>query len=153
MNHCVGEGTDFCNQDLDVLKRDRFELLSAYLDGEVTPEERRLVRQWLEEDPGTQCLYERLLQLRTGFHSLYPASWASENADRTAEAVVSCLDNRLRLTCMAGVVAVVVGLVGTLSGSIGFRPVGSFSQAPVPHEAPLEIALDQPVIAIPESEE
>ena len=30
-------------QDIDVTKRDRFELLSAYVDGELPPEERRMV--------------------------------------------------------------------------------------------------------------
>uniref|UniRef100_A0ACD5GTL5 Anti-sigma factor family protein n=1 Tax=Desertifilum tharense IPPAS B-1220 TaxID=1781255 RepID=A0ACD5GTL5_9CYAN len=36
---------------LDMLKRDRFELLSAYLDGEVTASERQQVENWLDTDP------------------------------------------------------------------------------------------------------
>ncbi|MEM8615165.1 MAG: hypothetical protein AAGF93_24380 [Cyanobacteria bacterium P01_H01_bin.105] len=42
----------------------RFELLSAYLDGEVTAEERKLVAQWLMDEPNTQQMYQRLLMLR-----------------------------------------------------------------------------------------
>ncbi|MEM9009328.1 MAG: hypothetical protein AAGE59_38235 [Cyanobacteria bacterium P01_F01_bin.86] len=42
----------------------RFELLSAYLDDEVTTEERKLVAQWLMDDPNTQQMYQRLLMLR-----------------------------------------------------------------------------------------
>ncbi len=42
----------------------RFELLSAYLDDEVTADERKLVAQWLTEDAHTQQMYQRLLMLR-----------------------------------------------------------------------------------------
>lgn len=42
----------------------RFELLSAYLDNEVTSEERQLVAQWLRDDPKIQQMYQRLLMLR-----------------------------------------------------------------------------------------
>ena len=42
----------------------RFELLSAYVDNEVTAEERKLVAQWLMDDPATQQMYKRLLMLR-----------------------------------------------------------------------------------------
>ena len=42
----------------------RFELLSAYVDDEVTAEERKLVAQWLMDDPVTQQTYQRLLMLR-----------------------------------------------------------------------------------------
>ncbi|MEM9769414.1 MAG: zf-HC2 domain-containing protein, partial [Cyanobacteria bacterium P01_D01_bin.71] len=63
------------HRDLDATKRDRFELLSAYLDGEVSPDERRLVATWLDKDPEAQCLYRRLLQLRQGFQGLSHMSW------------------------------------------------------------------------------
>ena len=42
----------------------RFELLSTYIDNEVTPAERRLVAQWLTEDLHTQQMYRQLLMLR-----------------------------------------------------------------------------------------
>ncbi|MEM9979277.1 MAG: hypothetical protein AAF282_05920 [Cyanobacteria bacterium P01_A01_bin.15] len=42
----------------------RFELLSTYIDNEVTPAERRLVAQWLTEDLHTQHTYRQLLMLR-----------------------------------------------------------------------------------------
>ena len=38
-------------------QRDRFELLSAYIDGEVTAAERGQIEQWLTTDPEVQCLY------------------------------------------------------------------------------------------------
>ncbi len=40
-------------------KRDRFELLSAYLDGEVIAAKRQQIEDWLRNDPGVQYLYVR----------------------------------------------------------------------------------------------
>ena len=45
-------------------EEERFELLSAYLDDEVTPAERKQVAQWLMDDPQTLQMYRRLLMLR-----------------------------------------------------------------------------------------
>ncbi len=42
----------------------RFELLSAYVDDEVTFEERQLVAQWLRDEPAIQHTYRQLLMLR-----------------------------------------------------------------------------------------
>lgn len=137
------------HRDLDVTKRDRFELLSAYLDGEVSPEERRLVITWLADDPETQCLYRRLLHLRQGFQGLCPEQWQSENAQRTARAVITKLNHRLRLTCMAGMTAAAVAVIGVFSGALN-HPMGRMGivQSPSVDEN-LEIALDQPPITIP----
>ena len=71
---------------LDNLKRDRFELLSAYLDGEVTVSERRQVEQWLETDQNMRCLYSRLLKLRQGMRTMaVPAS--ERSVEQTIESV------------------------------------------------------------------
>lgn len=45
-------------------EEERFELLSAYLDDEVTAEERQQVAQWLMDEPHTLQMYQRLLMLR-----------------------------------------------------------------------------------------
>lgn len=42
----------------------KFELLSAYLDDEVTAKERQRVARWLRDDPSTQQMYQQLLMLR-----------------------------------------------------------------------------------------
>jgi anti-sigma factor RsiW len=49
---------------MDMHNRNRFELLNAYLDGEVTADERRQIENWLTTDPQVQCLYARALKLR-----------------------------------------------------------------------------------------
>jgi anti-sigma factor RsiW len=48
---------------MDMYKRDRFELLSAYLDVEVTASQRRQIEHWLTTAPEVQCLYTRVLKL------------------------------------------------------------------------------------------
>jgi len=137
------------HRDLDVTKRDRFELLSAYLDGEVSPEERRLVTHWLADDPETQCLYQRLLRLRRGFQGLCHEPRQSESSQPAASAVIGRLNQRLKLTCMAGMTAAAFAVIGVFSGAINY-PMSRIGvvQSTMPGEN-LEIALDQPPIAIP----
>jgi len=140
-------------RELDVTKRDRFELLSAYLDGEVSPEERRLVATWLANDPNTQCLYRRLLHLRRGFEGIRAVPRESQTAERTATVVVTRLNDRFRLTCMAGLTAAAVAVIGVFSGALN-HSIGRLgvAQTNAPsHSNTLEIALDQPPIMIPKS--
>ncbi len=49
---------------MDMPNRDRFELLNAYLDGEVTAAQRQQIDNWLTTDSQVQCLYARALKLR-----------------------------------------------------------------------------------------
>ena len=141
-------------RELDVIKRDRYELLSAYLDGEVSPDERRLVMAWLSDDPDAQCLYRRLLHIRQGFAGMRQTPWDSGTGDCTATAVVRRLNYRFRFTCMAGLTAAAVAFIGVFSGALN-QPIGRFSvvQTSAPSSAgdSLEIALDQPPIMIPKS--
>lgn len=52
--------------------RDRFELLNAYLDGEVTADERRQIENWLTTDSEAQGLYARALKLRQKWQIMSP---------------------------------------------------------------------------------
>ncbi|MEM1308894.1 MAG: zf-HC2 domain-containing protein [Cyanobacteria bacterium P01_H01_bin.153] len=139
------------HRDLDATKRDRFELLSAYLDGEVSPDERRLVATWLDKDPEAQCLYQRLLQLRQGFQGLSHMSWQDNPPCNAADQVFRKLNRRFRMTCMAGMTAAAVAVISVFSGAlhpierIGGGTISASSSA----KDPLEIALDHPPIAIP----
>lgn len=144
-------------KELDVMKRDRFELLSAYLDGEVSPDERRLVLTWLSEDPAVQCLYNRLLHLRQGCESLRQATLEIDTGECVAPAVIQRLNQRLRLTCMAGLTAAAVAFIGTVSGSlnhqIGFLELvstaGSVPDGELINTGSLELSIDEPPISIP----
>ncbi|MEO1093631.1 MAG: zf-HC2 domain-containing protein [Cyanobacteria bacterium J06638_28] len=154
--HCAEHTAMSQQRELDVTKRDRFELLSAYLDGEVSPEERRLVTTWLAEDDTTQCLYRRLLSLRQGLQHLHTSEWKADTGSTTAKAVIRELNYRFRFTCMASLTAAAVGVVAVFSGALN-QPIGRFANEPFlqppAQQDNLEIALDQPVISIPRAGE
>lgn len=58
------EAIDVRDSTSDDDEEARFELLSAYLDDEVTAAERQRVAQWLMDDADAQKMYQRLLMLR-----------------------------------------------------------------------------------------
>ena len=154
---------------LSMLQRDRFELLSAYLDGEVTAAERKQVEEWLATDPVVKRLYTRLLELRQGLQSM-PVPAASQSVEQTVDAVFKRVNRRPKQILLwggAAVAALFVGAVsGFLPGSDAFKP--QFAQSPIegsgatqnaqlPNSASsvnsdaLMIALDQPVVQIPKA--
>ncbi|MEB3289664.1 MAG: zf-HC2 domain-containing protein, partial [Leptolyngbya sp.] len=132
------------------MKRDRFELLSAYLDGEVTPEERRLVQTWLSQDPTAKCLYDRLTVLRHGLReTTHPDSC---EAEETLAGVFRCLSRRFRMVIMAGTGVAVLGVLNLLSGTVGGTSQGSLAHRPTNDwvlSNTLQITLDQPAFPIP----
>ena len=136
-------------------ERDRFELLSAYLDGEVTAAERRQVQEWLDNDRQTQRLYTRLLQLRQEIQNL-PLPREQQSAQQLADQVFESIDRHQRwqraLVWGGGTIAALfIGVVsGLLPGTDIFAPVNQFaSQEPPPDGESLMIALNHPVIDIP----
>jgi anti-sigma factor RsiW len=134
----------------------RFELLSAYLDGEVTPAERRQVQEWLDTDPQTQKLYTRLLRLRQELDNIPIAPVASPNtqlSDRVFERI-DRQSRRKRLVVISGaaIVTVVIGAISSLffgDKSPVFQVVEN-PLAPIEKDSePLKIALNHPIIEIP----
>jgi anti-sigma factor RsiW len=112
--------------------RDRFELLSAYLDGEVTAAERREVEAWLESDATVQQLHSRLLKLRRGFQAL-PAPAPSQPVDLAIAQVFKKVDRRPRLTVLLGgaTAAAAAVLVAAMSGLLpGGSPSAQFATGP-----------------------
>lgn len=152
--HCgISSAREQSFGDLDVTKRDRFELLSAYLDGEVTPDERRLVTTWLNQDESTKCLYTRLLNLRQGIQGL-PVPATYQSADEAVVHVMQRLDCRFKTMAMATAGVISLILMGGLSGVFNHRTSLwelAFFESPPVNENALEVALDQPVIAIPKA--
>jgi anti-sigma factor RsiW len=142
---------------MEQMKRDRFELLSAYLDGEVTSDERHQVEDWLAHDPQMQRLYQRLLSLRQGFGAL-PTPPADYSADQLVAGVFQSLERRQRRRWSwggAAIAATVVGVVSSLvpglwtpSPQFGSRSTPEPVALDIPNDA-LMIALDQPIVDIP----
>jgi hypothetical protein len=133
----------------DVTKRDRFELLSAYLDGEVTPEECRQVTCWLAEDAEAQRLYERLLALREAMQTL-PLHLATEktDCDQLAEAVFKRTAPSWRMITLAVAAATILigGLTSLFGPTLSLWKLTDLPQPAWPQADPLELALDKPVI-------
>ena len=141
------------------LQRDRFELLSAYLDGEVTAAERKQVEEWLVNDVTVQKLHARLIMLRQGFRSL-PVPQPSQPIEQTVEKVFAQVERRPKLSLVWGGTAIAALFVGavTMISPMGRPPVSQVAiktAPPVTNSQPsvdsdgLLVALDQPVLAIP----
>lgn len=110
------------------LKRDRFELLSAYLDGEVTPAEREQVLTLLEHDQTMQCLYARLLKLRRGLQSM-PVPASSQSVEDILARVQVRTERRPRRTVAAwGGMAIAALFVSAVMGSLALP--GAINQIP-----------------------
>ena len=136
-----------------MLKRDRFELLSAYLDGEVTASERRQVEEWLANDPEVQCLYGRLLQLRQGLRTM-PVPPAQQPVEQTTQQVFARLNRTKTAGAWRGaaIAALFVGaLSGVLPGRQSITPQLAQSTSAVAPAETLMVALNTPVIEIPKA--
>jgi len=129
---------------------DRFELLSAYLDGEVTAVERQQVEGWLASDAEVKQLYQRLLGLRQGWQNL-PMPQTQTNVDQLVEQVFARVERRSTRKLMvagAAIAAVVVGaLLSVLPEERFFSP--QMASSPAPEADELVIALDSPLIELP----
>lgn len=136
---------------MNMLKRDRFELLSAYLDGEVTASERRQVEDWLKNEPETQRLYARLLKLRQSLQAM-PMPSALGTAGQTAQQVYQKMHRRERRSAVVwGGGALAAAFIGAvtlvLPGQQSFQLAES-SKTTTAIE-PLQVALNDPVVEIP----
>ncbi|PSF36646.1 hypothetical protein C7H19_13285 [Aphanothece hegewaldii CCALA 016] len=134
----------------DTASMDRFELLSAYLDGEVTADERRQVQQWLDTDPQVQQWYRQLTQLQ---HSAKycPTPTHSQPVEHLSEQVFQKLERRRnkRLFLIGGALVTAI--------AVGFGIHFSFGKYSLRHqmantlpsmsetEEPLMIALNHPL--------
>jgi anti-sigma factor RsiW len=141
--------------ELNAFDGDRFELLSAYVDGEVTAAERKQVETWLDTDPTAQQLHDRLVKLRHAFRAM-PAPAPSQPIERTVEQVLAKVDRRPNLKLIwGGGAAIAAAVVGALSIQFS-RPAQVAVTPPAPTVAAttadsagsseLNIKLDEPVM-------
>ena len=138
-------------------KRDCFELLSAYLDGEVTANERRQVEEWLSTDTSIKHLYKRLLNLRKGLHNI-PIPATAQSPEATINQVLTRVNRRYRLKWMFGGAAVAACIFGAISGllpsnsrMLELATTQPTELTPTATDSPLMVALNNPVIEIPKT--
>jgi anti-sigma factor RsiW len=94
---------------------EQFELLSAYIDGEVSAAERKQVEAWLDSDPNFQQTYRRLLTLQNGL-KVMPTDAPSIPADQLARNVLKRVDRSRRLWVWGGLGTAAAVVMGSLSG-------------------------------------
>jgi ferric-dicitrate binding protein FerR (iron transport regulator) len=127
--------------------RVRFELLSAYIDGEVTPSERLQVQHWLDTEPEFKQLYTRLRCLPMDLQQI---PIPSQNVDLLTKKVFEHLDKRRnkRLVLIgSGVIAALT--LGLTALFLSDRPSREIAHQPRSEAEPLMIALNHPIIDIP----
>lgn len=135
---------------MDNFGRDRFELLSAYLDSEVTATERQQVQQWLKDDPQVRQLYHRLLSLRQGIEQL-PTPMPQQSPQQLSTAVFERLGRRRqrqRRVLWGGAIAATALVVGSISGLMRDYPLIQMADSADDSDQ-LVIALNRPAVSIP----
>jgi anti-sigma factor RsiW len=137
---------------MNTQKRDRFELLSAYLDGEVSAPERRQVEAWLDHDAETQKLYARLLTLRKSFQTL-PVPTANQSVEQTIQQVFVKLEKRRQYRSLKwGGAAIAAIAIAALSSVVPGRQVLQMAEVSNPASSEkLLVALNTPLIELPDS--
>ncbi|RAM48670.1 MAG: transcriptional regulator [Hapalosiphonaceae cyanobacterium JJU2] len=156
------EHTNESTGAMDMVKRDRFELLSAYLDGEVTAAERRQVEELLANDQSVKCLYVRLLKLRQGLRTMpVPQSPAAE--ETVERVMVRLRRRRTRLALVWGGTAIAATIIGAVSGLLPggeLSPQMAYNPATEQTEpaktigaAPLNVSINNPILPIPKAAE
>ncbi|GAB4307935.1 anti-sigma factor family protein [Cyanobacterium aponinum] len=135
-----------------------FELLSAYLDGEVTAQQREEVQDLLANDPEIQSLYRRLLYLRDEFQNL-PTPQPEYSPQELSSTVFAKVDqeNRRCKTYVWGGGAIAAVILATLGGILNGNRTLLLQMAnrdsQLNSDENLVIALNEPVIALPANTE
>ena len=148
------------------IPQERFELLSAYIDGEVSESEEQLVELWLSDDVNFRHIYQQQLKLRQLLIELPVPVAANSSAKAETELMIdrvfAQIDKRSqrRKWKLAGIgitVAAMVGVFGsmfTFNSSPQFSPVSNSikikSPAPVAEE-PILIAMEEPLVPLPKA--
>lgn len=145
---------DTSTSEINNSQKDRFELLSAYLDGEVTPTERKQVESWLQNDAQVQQLYRRLMQLRQGFSSLTIPT-TNRSPEMLSAQIFRKEESRWQRRMLytgGAIAAVLVATVSTFLPKID-SPLPQVAQTPATETTsePLMIAVNRPVVPIPQA--
>lgn len=129
---------------------ERFELLSAYLDGEVTASERQQVEALLAIDSAFERQYRQMQQLHQAIPSISVPS--AQSARSLADDVFAKIDRRRnRRWVWFGGGAIAATFMATI-GSLGLSGNNSqfqFAANNADRPAPLMVALNDPILSIP----
>jgi anti-sigma factor RsiW len=147
---------------------DKFELMSAYLDGEASGSERRQVETWLQEDPIFKAQYQRMRAMHQAMDKM-PMAEVALPTEQLADQVFAKIDERRQskwLKIAGGAMAAALVAVGSGFSGIwnGFNnpvpqlaklslPTAAFSKLEIiPNPAPMMVALNESIVQIPQSQ-
>lgn len=123
---------------------DRFELLSAYLDGEANAEERQQVEAWLATDTEAQKLYDRMSNLHRDFQAL-PMPTPTTSVRAIADGVFDRLDRQRQQRNLRWGGAIAAALIAVVSGTTlntrSYSP--QMAQSPQAMENEPQVAFDR----------
>lgn len=147
------------NCDPEDLALECVEMLSAYIDGELSPSEKNQVQSWLDQDAKIKQVYLRLLALQRQMHcSMAPVGEksAAEITEKVFQAVGKDRSWRRKLIWGGGA-AFVSLLVTMFSATPGFSPsalkTAEFKSRATIDSVPvmLAVAVNKPAINIPKA--
>jgi anti-sigma factor RsiW len=132
---------------------ERFELLSAYLDGEVTASERQQVQAWLASDPAFANQYRQMQRMQQAIAAI-PVPSSDRSSTQLADAVFTKIEhrrtrNKLRWIGGGAIAATLMTALAGLGGLFGTNnsQLQMANKANTP--APLMVALNDPILSIP----
>jgi anti-sigma factor RsiW len=121
------------------LPSEKFELLSAYLDGEVSLDERKQVEAWLASDAQFQHTYQQMLSLQGSLRSM-PAVTPSMPTEELIGEVMQRLDRKPKLWAWGGLGAAIATIfIGAMSGLLTGNQSGTLQMAQQPKPQLTEI--------------
>ena len=146
------------DNEMDDAKLECFELLSAYLDNEVSVEERRQVQQWLDNDPEIKALYLQLSRLHHGVQNI-PVTGETISAEQLSSQVFQSIDrsqHKRKVSIWGGVIAALVlatfSNLFTGSGNIpALRIADSADQETTSEPVMVAVAVNKPAVIIPKA--
>jgi hypothetical protein len=125
----------------------QFELLSAYLDGEVNHAEKQQVETWLDCDPSFYHLYECQLQIRQTLLDLPVPACASSNTELLIDQVMAKLSQqqKRRNYAFAGLAAI-ASLFSVLGSLFVFNPASMEWNTADNSDENLVLAMEHPIV-------
>lgn len=151
----------------EIASIEKFELMSAYLDGEVTASERQQVENWLQNDTIFKAQYQRMQGMQQAIGHL-PVAEPVVPVMVLADQVFSKISERRQSKWLkigggavaATLVAIGTGLSGVWDGSGNAVPQLAKLSLPtavlakleiIPNPAPMMVALNNSIVNIPQS--
>ncbi len=140
-------------------KLECFELLSAYLDDEVSVEERRQVQYWLDHDPEIKKLYLQLSRLHHGVQNI-PVTQETIPAAQLSDRVFQSIDRNQRkrqVTIWGGAIAaLVLATVSNLftgGGNVPALRLADSSEQETTSQPTImvAVAVNKPAVIIPKA--